>query len=268
MTFNEYKIDKHSIGSFGEFIYREFAKSKNLRVIKTNIGETDIELYSNKTKYLIDVKATKNDTNGYKGKRYKKNTLYEQVVISNKHIKINPDKNSPFKNYKKEDLILNNFNELFQKWKSLKKNKSLPKPINSYQKNRNEIKKKILNLFKEKNINIRVVCRGSVSQTRWSAKPDNLPGSQKIIDKYPATIFIQLAYNEKGSENISKIFFINHKDLGKKIKLVEPDKRQKKKGIHKVVDFKAFQEELPEFIFKNLSDFKLFVKKVYTTIKL
>ncbi len=123
-------------------------------------------------------------------------------------------------------------------------------------KNRNEIKKKIINLFKEKNMtNIAVVCRGSVSQTRWSAKPDNLPGSQKLIDKYPATIFVQLAYDEfHGRENISKIFFIDHKDLGKKIKLVEPDKRQKKKGIHKVVDFKAFQEELPEFIFKNLSE--------------
>jgi len=265
MAFNEYKIDKHSIGSFGEFIYKEFAKSKNFKVIKTNIGETDIELYSNEIKYLIDVKATKNDTDGYKGPRYKNNTLYEQVVISNKYIKINPDKNSPLKSYKKEDLILNNFDELFKKWKSYK---SLPKPINSYQKNRNEIKKKIINIFKEKNINIRVVCRGSVSLTRWSAKPDNLPGSQKIINKYPATIFVQLAYNDNESENISKIFFIDHKNLGKKIKLVEPDKRQKNKGIHKVIDFKAFQEELPEFIFKNLSDFKLFVKKVYTTIKL
>jgi len=265
MAFNEYKIDKHSIGSFGEFIYKEFAKSKNFKVIKTNIGETDIELYSNEIKYLIDVKATKNDTDGYKGPRYKNNTLYEQVVISNKYIKINPDKNSPLKSYKKEDLILNNFDELFKKWKSYK---SLPKPINKYQKNRNEIKKKIINIFKEKNINIRVVCRGSVSLTRWSAKPDNLPGSQKIINKYPATIFVQLAYNDNESENISKIFFIDHKNLGKKIKLVEPDKRQKNKGIHKVIDFKAFQEELPEFIFKNLSDFKLFVKKVYTTIKL
>ncbi len=73
------------------------------------------------------------------------NKLLFQISI----IKINPDKNSPLKSYKKEDLILNNFNELFQKWK---KNKSLPKPMNSYQKNRNEIKKKIINIFKEINM--------------------------------------------------------------------------------------------------------------------
>jgi hypothetical protein len=258
MSFDKYKINDQLKGSFGEYIYREFAKSKNFKVIQTNIAETDVELYLNGIKYIIDVKATETDTDGYKGIRSKKNIVYEQIVITNNYAKINPDTNSPFKNYTKEDLILKNIDELFQKWKN---NKNVEKPINSYQKYRNEIKKKISHLFKEKNINIRVVCRGSVSLTRWSAKPDNLPGSQKMIDKYPATVFVQLGYNDNQNEKISNIFFINHKDLGKKIKLIEPDKRQKKKGITKVIDFKAFREEIPELIFKNLSDLASFVKK-------
>jgi hypothetical protein len=258
MFFEKYKINPSKKGSLGEYIYREFAKSKNFIVKQTNIAETDVKLYLNGKEYIIDVKATEKDTGGYKGTRYNKDTVYEQIVITENYFKINPDNNSPFKNFKREDLVLNNINELVEKWKN---NKSSKKPTNRYEKYRKEVKKEILNLFKKKNINIRVVCRGSVSLTRWSAEPDNLPGSQKRIDKYPATVFVQLAYNDNQNEKISNIYFINHKDLGKKIKLIEPDKRQKKKGVDKVIDFKAFREELPELIFKNLSELELFIAK-------
>ena len=258
MLFEKYKINRQLKGSLGEHIYREFAKSKNFKVIQTNIGETDVELHFNGKKYEVDVKATETDTGGYRGARSKKDIIYEQIVIMDNYVKINPDNNSPFKDFKKEDLILHNINELVEKWMNKKR---IKKPVNNYQKYRNEIKKEILNLFKKKNINIRVVCRGSVSLTRWSAKPDNLPGSQRMINKYPATVFVQLAYNDNQNEKISNIYFINHKDLGKKIKLIEPDKRQKKKGIDKVIDFKAFREELPELIFKNLSELELFIAK-------
>ena len=259
MFFDKFKKNDQKKGSFGEYIYREFAKSKKIEVTQTNIAETDVNLKFNGIKYKVDVKTTETDTGGYKGARSRQDILYEQIVLTNSYAKINPDTNSPFKNYDKKDLILNNLDELFRGWENYK---NIKKPTNSYQKFRNEIKKNIYKLFIEKNINVRVVCRGSVSLTRWSAKPDNLPGSQKIIDKYPATVFVQFAYEDNQSEKISKIFYIDHKDLGKKIKLIEPDKRQKKKGVEKVVDFEAFKLEIPELIFKNLPDLELFVKKI------
>ncbi len=45
MAFNEYKIDKHSIGSFGEFIYREFAMLCKIHEANLGLGtaETDID---------------------------------------------------------------------------------------------------------------------------------------------------------------------------------------------------------------------------------
>lgn len=259
MFFNKSKINEQKKGSFGEYIYREFAKSKKFEVSQTNIADTDVKLKFNEIEYEVDVKTTEIDSGGYKGARYRENILYEQVVITNSYAKINPDKNSPFKKYDKKDLIINNIDELFNEWKNFK---NLNKPTNSYQNFRNEIKKKIYDLFIKKNINVRVVCRGSVSLKRWSAKPDNLPGTQKIINKYPATVFIQFLYKDNHSEKISEIFYIFHKDIGKKIKLIEPDRRQKKKGVRKVIDFEAFKRDIPELVFKNLSDFETFVKKL------
>lgn len=258
MFFNKSKINKQKKGSFGEYIYREFAKSKKFEVSQTNIVDTDVKLKFNEIEYEVDVKTTEINSGGYKGARYRENILYEQVVITNSYAKINPDNNSPFKKYDKKDLIINNIDELFNEWKNFK---NVNKPTNSYQNFRNEIKKKVYDLFIKKNITVRVVCRGSVSLTRWSAKPDNLPGSQKIIDKYPATVFVQFAYKDNQSEKISNIFYIDHKDIGEKIKLIEPDKRQKKKGVSKVIDFEAFKRDIPELVFKNLSDLETFVKK-------
>ncbi len=63
---------------------------------------------------------------GIKDQDIKTILCMNKLLFRISNIKINPDKNSPLKSCKKEDLILNNFNELFQKWKSFKKNKSLP----------------------------------------------------------------------------------------------------------------------------------------------
>ena len=100
-----------------------------------------------------------------------------------------------------------------------------------------------------------MVIRGSVSLTRWSAKPDNLPGSEKMINRYPATVFVQLKYKNETEEEISKIFYIKHSSLGKSIKLIEADNRQKKKGIQKVIDFEHFKNENKQYIFENLDNF-------------
>ena len=123
-------------------------------------------------------------------------------------------------------------------------------------KNLKELKKKIKNFFKiKKGLDIRVVIRGSVSLTRWSAKPDNLPGSDKMISRYPATVFVQLKYKNDREEEISKIFFIKHQELGKNIKLIEADKRQQKKGIKVVIDFEKFKIYNKNYIFNSLENF-------------
>jgi hypothetical protein len=259
MFFDKSKINDQKKGPFGEYIYREFAKSKKFEVYLTNIADTDVKLKLNEKEYEVDVKTTEIDSGGYKGVRHRQDILYEQVVLTNSYAKINPDNNSPFKKYDKKDLIINNIDELFKRWKN---SEYVKKPINSYQNFRNKIKKKINNLFIKKNINIRVVCRGSVSLTRWSSWPDNLPGTKKTINKYPATVFVQFIYKNNQNEKISDIFYINHKDLGKKIKLIEPNNRQKNKGINKVINFEAFKIDIPELIFKNLAELESFVKKL------
>ena len=141
--------------------------------------------------------------------------------------------------------------------KTKKTNKNKMKILTK--KYRKELKKKIKDFFKkEKNVNIRVVIRGSVSLTRWSAKPDNLPGSKKIIDSYPATIFIQLKYKNNREEEISNIFYIDHGKLGHQIKLIDADMRQQKKGIKKVIDFEHFKKENKKYIFNSIDN--LFLK--------
>ena len=131
MFFDKFKKNDQKKGSFGEYIYREFAKSKKIEVTQTNIAETDVNLKFNGIKYKVDVKTTETDTGGYKGTRSRQDILYEQIVLTNSYAKINPDANSPFKNYDKKDLILNNLDELFRGWENYK---NIKKPTNSYQK--------------------------------------------------------------------------------------------------------------------------------------
>lgn len=252
MSFEKFKLNDQLLGDFGEFIYRKYAESKNFEAHQTNVAETDVELIKDNKSYLIDVKSSWIKEGGYKGKRSRNNVFYDQVSIQEDFIKIFPDKESPL--FENKEIIIFDTDKYFAEWKSKKKNTKKNK--NSYQKYRQELKEKIKSFFKEsKKIDIRVVIRGSVSLTRWSAKPDNLPGSEKMINKYPATVFIQLNYKNEREEEISKIFFIDHNELGKKIKLIDADNRQQKKGISKVIDFNDFTLNNNEYVFLNLENF-------------
>lgn len=246
MSFKKFKLNDQRLGDFGEFIYRKYAESQNFKVKQTNVAETDVELSKNDKTYLIDVKSSWTKEGGFKGRRSRTDISYDQVTINDDKIKIYPDKNSPL--FRDKQIFIIDTDKYFEEWKFKKTNKQKNK--NSYQEFRKELKKKIKNFFKiEKCIDIRVVVRGSVSLTRWSAKPDNLPGSDKMINRYPATVFVQLKYKNDREEEVSKIFFIKHKELGKNIKLIEADKRQQKKGIKKVIDFEHFRSQNRNNIF-------------------
>ena len=254
-VFKKYKINPQLLGDFGEFIYRKYAESQNFQVKQTNVAETDVELLKDNKKYLVDVKSSWTKEGGFKGRRSRDDVSSDQVSIKDNSIKIYPDKSSPL--FSEKQIIILDVDRYFIEWKTKKTNKN--KNENSYQKYRKELKKKIKDFFKkEKNVNIRVVIRGSVSLTRWSAKPDNLPGSKKIIDSYPATIFIQLKYKNNREEEISNIFYIDHGKLGHQIKLIDADMRQQKKGIKKVIDFEHFKKENKKYIFNSIDN--LFLK--------
>ena len=253
MMFKNYQ----QIGEFGEYIYYFFAKSKNLDPKIMKIQETDIVLSLNKEKFFIDVKTTDKPQKGYKGKKHKKNVIYDQVVIDIKNnlIKINPDSQSPLN--KMGNLQILDLNKKFKIWnnKITRKTLSKSKPNNT----RNLIKKEIKKIFLIKDINPRIIIRGIVSKKRWSGKPDNLPGSLSVIKKYPVTIFVQMKYKNEIEEEIYKIYLFDHKQLDKNIKLVEGNKRQKLKGYLKVIDINLFEKNNSSFVFKSINQLNTFL---------
>ena len=98
-----------------------------------------------------------------------------------------------------------------------------------------------------------------MSKKRWSGRPDNLPGSSATIKRYPITIFIQMKYQDDLNEEIYKIFYFDHKLLGKEIKLVDADKRQQNRGFLKVIDIEDFERNNKKFVFKTVDQLKIFI---------
>ena len=264
MSFKKYQLNKSLLGDFGEFVYREYAKKKQFEVKQTNIAETDVELIKNNRSYFVDVKSTWSKQGGYKGPRSRDNVSYDQVYINDDYIKIFPDKNSPLKI--NTEIVIEDTDLMLHNWKNKKPNKE--KKNNLYQDYRSNLKKKLKLFFEQNSLKARIVLRGSVSLTKWSAKPDNLPGSTSVIKKYLFTIFIQLKYKSDNEEEISNIFLIPHDQLNKNIKLVDSDKRQKRKGIFKVIDFDHFKQNNEDLMFDSIEKLKkklLLIKHIKST---
>ena len=249
------------LGEFGEFVYKKFASSKNLQTFTIRFRRADVMFKIDNNEIFIDVKSTVKDTEGYKGNRPQRrfNYYYDQVVINEKYIKLNPDKDSPIKKY--NDLVFKNPNKFFIEWKTAKKEK---KHLTIAEKKRKEIKKKIEEVFNNKNIKIRVLHRGEVSDKGWGSKqkPDNIPGSEKHYKKFMATILVQYIDKNKTEEEILRMLYFNHNEFGYKIKLTDSiSKRQKDKGVYKIIDYDNFEKNNSEYIFKNLNELKIFVNK-------
>lgn len=248
------------LGSFGEFAYLKFALSKGFVIEKEGIFEHDFIINN---EFLIDVKTTEKNKNKWTGKRTNPEFIYEIIAVHDGVVKFFPDFNSPLIDFNGE--ILGDINVLFKEWIDFKKeNKINPKRKvkDKHTLNRELIEVQITSLFENTLLKkVRCVFRGSVSTTRWSSSPDNLPGSPKKIKDNDVTVFIQMISNNY-TESISKIFLILHDSLSD-IKMKQGDKRQTTKGILLVVDLEWFAENKSEFVFDDIEALNIFIKNTF-----
>ena len=254
-----FELNDSLIGDFGEYIYQKYAQSMGFKTNRVNMGEIDIFLQKDLQKYEVDVKTTRNISQGYKGQRSKerKAIIYEQVVVKPDYILINFDERSPF--FYLKSVKIENTEKNYYDWK---KDKDKPiKRINKFQKIRDEIKQNLIHILSDSDFRFRYIFRGSVSLTRWSSQPDSLPGSKKVITKFDYTIFVQMKYSETNLEELSEIFVFEHSQYNKKIKLITSSVRQQKKGLMQVIDKEDFRKNNPELIFSDINSFKAYADK-------
>ncbi len=245
------------LGSFGEFVYLKFVRSKGMSIEKVGIFEHDFIINN---EFLIDVKTTQKNKSRWSGKRINPEFIYEMITVYDGLVKFFPDFNSPLVNHSGENL--GEVNELFREWLEFKKeNKIYSKRKNKdkHTFNRELIEAQIASLFANTPLKrVRCIFRGSVSKTRWSSSPDNLPGSLKKINENDVTVFIQMLSNNY-EETISKIFLFLHDSLSE-IEMKQGDKRQANKGVLNVVDLEWFAENKCDFVFNGVKDLEIFIK--------
>lgn len=248
------KIDlltnKSHIGSLGEFIYEKFAKQQGFKIDKTGILEHDFLIDS---KYRIDVKSTKMNKSNFNGRRVSDSISYDLIVFHEDKVFLYPDHNSPLKKF--SGVCLGDFRQIFNLWQEWRKNNKSRSKIksNAIRNSRILIKKKLLDILNFAD-DVRVIFRGSVSQTRWSSAPDNLPGSISVQKKYCSTFFIQMQTKEE-IEIVADIYYFDHKHIDK-FPFMSPDLRQSKKGIARIVDLKQYKLKFPHLVFNDLNEVK------------
>ena len=192
----------------------------------------------------------------YSGVRVRTDICYDLISVNDNIVSIFPDINSPLIIYKGEKI--GERNALYQEWMLIKKDRN--KKIstrNIHKDKRNYIRDEIKKSYPAGNI--RVIFRGSVSNTRWSSLPDNLPGTISTIRKFDATVFAQML-TINGSEQIAKLFLFNHGDVPK-IAMKTADSRQIKKGIAEVIDLDWYVENFQSHIYSNLDELKTGLQK-------
>ena len=238
--------NKSHIGSLGEFAYEKFAILKGFEIKKTGILEHDFLINDC---YKIDVKSTKVNKSKFNGKRVSESINYDLIVFRDDKVFLLPDKGSPLKKFYGE--CLGDFEKIYTQWQDWRKQNTTRSNTrgNAVRNARKEIKKELLYLSKFIG-NIRVIFRGSVSQTRWSSAPDNLPGSNSVQHKFKATFFVQMQTKEE-FEIITDIYYFDHAAI-EKFPFLAPDSRQSKKGIARVIDLQQFKLSAPQFVFSDL----------------
>ena len=255
MVFDNKQLNNTNLGNFGEFIYRGYLEKLNFEVEQVNTQETDVRLKKLNKVYLVDVKSTRSLKGIYNGKRSKNNVIYERVLILNDIAIIFPDKTSPLYNFN-QSIIIKNINKKFNDFRKANREKRNIANRNNAHKSYWDNKMKIIeNLFYKKKYKVRARYRGTSNLKGWSDKPDNIPGKEKVINKFDATIFIQLKDN-KNMDAIKKIYFIPHKLLGIKIALAQPTQRQIKNGFDKILDWGDFNNHNKDLIFNSFKNFK------------
>ena len=242
---NHFK-NSQALGSFGEFCYSKFTKAKGIEIEKVGILEYDFNVCNS---LKVDVKTTQSKKIKYSGKRVREDISYDIISVINDKVTIYPDSSSPLLKF--SGCVIGDLSSLYDEWLLSKSNKNiLIKTQNIHKQKRNLIDNCIKSYFPDKKI--RVVFRGSVSKTRWSSSPDNLPGSPSNVKNYDVTIFVQMITGSE-FEEINRIYLFNHDDFNN-IKMKEPDRRQSNKGVLKVIDYEWYELNFPTFVFNNLEE--------------
>ena len=249
------KMNNQEKGSLGEFVFNKFLNEKKIKFQRVNRFGRDFEIEINGRKNKIDLK-TSSKYKIWKNKKYAKNDVYYDVIFIDENnegnpVLLYPDIRSPlhkkFYGYKLGDLsdLRNKFDE--SKFLTTSKNNKYD-PSYSF---KNKIKK----LGK----NIRILYR--VDTHDWKGFPDNLPGSYK---KYDATVFLRLKFDwNKDKPIFEEGFLLLSKDLDRnKYPLTDAQKRQKNKGIEKVINWEDFRNRFRDLCFKEEDKLLLEIEKI------
>jgi hypothetical protein len=253
-----YQFDnKSQLGAFGEFVYMEYSQSLGIKIERTNLCHTDYYLEDkDKNKfYYVDVKSTVSDRSKYSGKRYHDEIVYELVLVLGQRVLLVPDKLSPFNDFGRKDL--GSLSDWMSKWNSHSGGiAKRERKINSADFD------DLRSAFKNSSIpKMRLVERGDASGKRWSGTVDNLPGTDSVIKKYDATVFIEYKC-DNFKEKINRIYLILHSLLqADSIKMIKSNSRQLKKGLTQHVDLVNFEKDYPKYIFDGLNSLSAYLKK-------
>ena len=256
---------KQGLGAFGEFVYRSYCRQKQLECAITNYLRADVVIFHNSEQRFVDVKTSSTNAGPYIGNKHQKKYRYDydQVFITKDFIKIFPDENSLLKQFtnSNNEIVIDNPNEQYLKFLNKPKEN---KYVTNSQKIREEIKIKIKELFKSKNLECRILERGQVSEDGWGKhKPDNVPGKKSLYMKSDYNMLINYRDIEFDKEEVKDIYLFKSSLIGNKIKLVEPTlKIQKTKEIEGLIDYDDFKLNNSKYYFTSLVNLYNFVKTI------
>ena len=225
-------------GDFGEYLYIEFCKKNNIDCDRVNRLGRDIDLANVK----IDVKTTYNQNQkNWSDKKYKPHVKYDVIFIDkvNYSVYLYPEKDSPLRKDFYE-VKLGELTDLYDEWKTSQYEGKDKFDLIEYE--RKEFLQRVSKKFRLRRLLYRV------DTHKWIGYPDNIPGSW---DKYDATIFLKIKFDwekDKIGEIKYYLFLSDEMDLYPDAK---PTKRQREKGIKKIIDLEEFEKTFSRNIFTN-----------------
>ncbi len=240
------------LGAFGEFVYSEFCQSRGLACERTNFCHTDFLVTNgaNGEKTYVDVKTSEGRLVAYSGRRYHRAMAYETVIVSQHLVHLIPDKLSPF--YCGNSIQIGAAPKLLQQFE-LNNRKPKKRSFILGDSELDELRALMSQMGYQR---VRFVERGDASGKRWTGAVDNLPGSERIVDGADVTIFVQYGCIDF-HQTVSKIMIFPHQLIKDgMVPMQIPTKRQRGKGIDRVVNLNEFQNIHPKLIFSNLEELK------------
>ena len=223
-------------GEFGEYLYIKFCKEYNIGCNRVNKFGRDIDLANAK----IDVKTSRTKKN-WSDKKYKPYVKYDVIFIDidSDSVYLYPEKDSPLR----KDFYgvrLGELTDLYDEWKTNQyEEKATLDPI---EQERKEFLQRVSKKFRLRPLLYRV------DTHKWIGYPDNIPGSW---EKYDATIFLRIKFDWEKDKigEIKYYLFLSHEMDS--YPDARPTKRQRKKGIKRIIDLEEFEKTFPRNIFTN-----------------